>query len=161
MRRVEVDRMTRTETTTNGTRVVASDIVRCVDDLRHAEAQLTRRLAAVRAPNDTDRTALRFIAGAPEDSPATPGGLAGHLGVSTAAVTSIIRRLLERGRIIVAPHPADARSKVLRPAAGEGEAALDELSRRIEGIADEFTPEQTEAVARFLRRLTEEISDFP
>ncbi|MFS0853261.1 MarR family winged helix-turn-helix transcriptional regulator [Microbacterium sp. 179-I 3D4 NHS] len=149
------------KTKTNETGVSTSELVRCVDDLRHAESQLSRRLAAVRAPNDTDRTALRFIARASEHAPVTPGDLAAHLGVSTAAVTSVVRRLLERGQIEVAAHPDDARSKVLRPSPQDGIAVIDELSRRIEGIADEFTPEQTAAVTRFLRRLTEEISDFP
>lgn len=132
-----------------------------VEDLRRAEAQLARRLAALRAPNDTDREAMRFIAEAPADAPATPGGLAAHLNVSTAAVTSLLRRLRDRGQIIVAPHPRDARSKILRPSLRDLHSPADELSQRIEAIADEFTPAQSDAIARFLRRLTEEISDLP
>lgn len=138
----------------------ASVLVACVDDLRRVDAQLARRQAAKRAPNDTDRVALRFIADAPSDAPVTPGDLAGHLGVSTAAVTSIIRRLGDRGQILVAPHPQDARSKVLRPSLRDMQAPTDELTRRVEALAEEFTPEQTEAVARFLRRLTEEIAEL-
>ena len=61
----------------------------------------------------------------------------------------------------VAPHPADARSKVLRPSLRDINSPADELTRRIEAIADEFTPAQTDVVARFLRRLTEEITDLP
>ena len=59
----------RTETTTRATELVAR-----VDELRRAEAQFGRRLAAVRAPNDTDREAMRYILDAPDDAPATPGG---------------------------------------------------------------------------------------
>lgn len=138
-----------------------TDIVPLVEELRRAEAQLARRLAALRAPNDTDREAMRFIADAPQDAPATPGGLAAHLNVSTAAVTSLLRRLRDRGQIVIAPHPRDARSKVLRPALRDLHSPADELSQRIHSIADEFTPEQSDAIARFLRRLTEEISDLP
>nr|WP_236571093.1 MarR family transcriptional regulator [Microbacterium hydrocarbonoxydans] len=132
-----------------------------VDELRRAEAQFARRLSAVRAPNDTDREAMRFIVEAPVDAPATPGGLAAHLSVSTAAVTSILRRLQDRGQVVVAPHPSDARSKVLRPSLRDLNSPVDDLTQRIESIASEFTPEQTDVVARFLRRLAEEISDLP
>lgn len=138
-----------------------SDLVARVDELRRAEAQLARRLAAVRAPNDTDREAMRYIVDAPHDSPATPGGLAAHLNVSTAAITSLLRRLQDRGQIVVAAHPDDARSKVLRPSLRDLHSPADELTQRVEGIASEFTPEQTEVVARFLRRLIEEIGEIP
>ncbi|MGJ0390303.1 MarR family winged helix-turn-helix transcriptional regulator [Microbacterium sp. CGR1] len=146
----------RTELQTTATKLVAR-----VDELRRAEAQLGRRLAAMRAPNDTDREAMRFITDAPADAPATPGSLAAHLNVSTAAITSLLRRLQERGQIVIAPHPADARSKVLRPSLRDLHSPADELTQRVESIASEFTPEQTEAVTRFLRRLSEEINDLP
>lgn len=142
-------------------RTTSTDLVALVDELRRAEAQLGRRLAALRAPNDTDREAMRFITDAPADSPATPGGLAAHLNVSTAAITSLLRRLQERGQIVVAPHPADARSKVLRPSLRDLHSPADELTQRIAELANEFTPEQTAAISRFLHRLTEEIGDLP
>lgn len=144
----------------DATQVTTSELVGRVDDLRRAESQLARRLSLRRAPNDTDREAMRFISEAPADSPATPGDLAVHLNVSTAAVTSVLRRLQERGQIVVTPHPADARSKVLRPSLRDVNAPVDDLTRRIEDIASEFTPEQSDVVSRFLRRLTEEISDL-
>ena len=149
------------DTVHDATRTITSDLITRVDELRRAEAQFARRLSAVRAPNDTDREAMRFIAEATDDAPATPGGLAAHLGVSTAAVTSILRRLQDRGQVVVAQHPSDARSKVLRPSVREADAAADDLTQRIESIASEFTPDQTDVVARFLRRLTEEINDLP
>lgn len=138
-----------------------TDLVGSVDALRRAEAQFARRLAAVRAPNDTDREAMRFIAEAPADAPATPGDLAAHLNVSTAAITSVLRRLQERGQIVIAAHPADARSKVLRPSLRDFNSPADELTQRVESLASEFTPEQAEVIGRFLRRLTEEISTLP
>ncbi|MEV7610875.1 MarR family transcriptional regulator [Microbacterium sp. NPDC089320] len=143
------------------TRTTSIDLVARVEEFRRAEAQLGRRLAALRAPNDTDREAVRYIAEAPADAPATPGGLAAHLNVSTAAVTSLLRRLQERGQIVVAPHPADARSKVLRPSLRDLNSPADELTQRIAELAEEFTPEQTAAISRFLHRLTEEIGDLP
>lgn len=143
------------------TQVKTADLVRLVEDLRRADAHLSRRLVAMRAPNDTDRAAMRFIANASADAPVTPGELAAHLGVSTAAITSLIRRLQERGQIIVAPHPDDARSKTLRPSLRDIHSPADELSRRIEDLAEEFTEEQAAHVARFLRRLSEEIDSLP
>lgn len=146
---------------TTSMQVANSTLVRSVEDLRRADAQFTRRLLAMRAPNDTDRAAMRFIADAPVDSPATPGGLAAHLGVSTAAITSLIKRLQDRGQVVVAPHPVDARSKILRPTLRDIHSPVDELSRRIESVAEEFTSEQAAHVSRFLQRLTEEIDSLP
>lgn len=146
---------------TTSTQVTNAALVRSVEDLRRADAQFTRRLLALRAPNDTDRAAMRFIASAPADAPVTPGDLASHLGVSTAAITTLIRRLQDRGQIVVAPHPADARSKILRPSLRDLHSPVDELSQRIELLSEEFTEEQAAHVARFLRRLTEEIDSLP
>lgn len=136
-----------------------SDLARSVDELRRVDAQLTRRLVAQRQPNETDRAALRYISAAPADRPVTPGALASHLGVSTAAVTSVIRRLADRGMVVVAPHPDDARSKIVRPSTREVQAPLDDISRRIERLESEFSPEQVDVISRFLRRLAEELAD--
>jgi DNA-binding MarR family transcriptional regulator len=132
-----------------------------VEELRRAEAQLARRLTSLRAPNDTDREAMRFIASAPESAPATPGGLAAHLNVSTAAITSVLRRLQERGQVVIAPHPSDARSKILRPSLRDLHSPADELTQRISSISDEFSVEEVKAIDRYLRRLTQEIGELP
>ncbi|WP_460798191.1 MarR family winged helix-turn-helix transcriptional regulator [Microbacterium sp. GXF0217] len=132
-----------------------------VEELRRAEAQLARRLTSLRAPNDTDREAMRFIAGAREGAPATPGGLAAHLNVSTAAVTSVLRRLQERGQIVIAPHPSDARSKILRPSLRDLHSPVDELTQRISSISDEFSVDEVATIDRYLRRLTQEIGELP
>lgn len=141
--------------------VATSSLARDVDDFRRADAQLNRRLAARREPNDTDRAAMHFIGTAPAERPLTPRDLAGFLGISTAAVTSVIRRLSERGQIVVAPHPLDARSKVLRPSLRDLHSQGDELSVRVAALADEFTEEEAAAISRFLRRLTDELGDLP
>lgn len=145
----------------NGTEVMTSELARGVDELRRADAQLTRRLAARREPNDTDRAAMRFIAAAPADRPVTPRDLAAHLGISTAAITSVIRRLGDRGQIVVAAHPDDARSKVLRPSLRDIHSPADDLSVRVEAIESEFTPDEVRVLSRFLRRLSEEIRELP
>ncbi|MBN6191182.1 MULTISPECIES: MarR family winged helix-turn-helix transcriptional regulator [Microbacterium] len=143
------------------TDVATSSLARDVDDFRRADAQLNRRLAARREPNDTDRAAMHFIGTAPAERPLTPRDLAGFLGISTAAVTSVIRRLSERGQIVVAPHPLDARSKVLRPSLRDLHSQGDELSVRVAALADEFTEQEAAAISRFLRRLTDELGDLP
>jgi DNA-binding MarR family transcriptional regulator len=142
------------------TQTATREILEHVEQLRRSESQFARRRSSRRAPNDTDREAMRFITDAPADAPATPGDLAGHLNISTAAVTSVLRRLQERGQILVAPHPADARSKVLRPTLRDLNLPVDDLTQRIEDLASEFTPEQTDVVVRFLRRLAEEIDEL-
>lgn len=141
----------------NGLDVVASELARDVDEFRRAEAQLRRRLAAARQPNETDRSAMRIIASAPVDAPVTPSELAAQLGVSTAAVTSVVRRLAERGQVVVAVHPDDARSKIIRPSLRDLHSPADEISRRIERVEREFAPEQLAAISLFLRRLAREL----
>lgn len=143
------------------TRMSTADLVSGVEEFRRADGQLTRRLAALGAPNDTDRAAMRFITAAPIDSPVTPKALASHLGVSTAAITSLIRRLQDRGHVVVAPHPDDARSKVLRPSLRDLHSPTDDLARRVEMVSDEFSPEHQESILRFLHRLSEEIAELP
>ncbi|WP_426622278.1 MarR family winged helix-turn-helix transcriptional regulator [Microbacterium sp. As-52] len=140
--------------------IATLELAREVDALRRADARLGRRLAAGRQPNETDRAAMRLIAEAPADRPVTPRDLAGHLGVSTAAVTSVLRRLAERGQVVVSTHPQDARSKIVRPSLRDLHSPADEISRRVDGIESEFTPDQLAVISRFLRRLTEEISDL-
>lgn len=100
---------------------------------------------------------MRIIASAPVDSPVTPGELAAQLGVSTAAVTSVVRRLAERGQVVVAVHPDDARSKIIRPSLRDLHSPADEISRRIERVEREFAPEQLAAISLFLRRLAREL----
>ncbi|MFJ4223740.1 MarR family winged helix-turn-helix transcriptional regulator [Microbacterium sp. NPDC089695] len=144
----------------NDTQTATREILEGVEQLRRSESQLARRMSSRRAPNETDRDAMRFITEAPGDAPVTPGDLASHLRISTAAVTSVLRRLLERGQVLVAAHPDDARSKVVRPTLRDINAPVDDMTKRVEALASEFTPEQTEIVARFLRRLAEEIDDI-
>jgi hypothetical protein len=57
-------------------------------------------------------------------------------------------------------HPDDARSKILRPSLRDLHSPADEISRRVADIESEFTAEQLAAISRFLRRLTEEVSDL-
>ncbi|WP_431792064.1 MarR family winged helix-turn-helix transcriptional regulator [Microbacterium paraoxydans] len=143
------------------TDVSTSALARDVDDFRRADAQLNRRLAARREPNDTDRAAMHFISTAPVEKPVTPRDLATYLGISTAAVTSVVRRMSERGQIVVAPHPLDARSKVLRPSLRDLHGQGDELAQRVAAVEGEFTAGEAAVISRFLRRLTDELGDLP
>lgn len=141
----------------NGTEVMTLRTDRDIHELLRVEARLARRLVAGRQPNETDRSALRFIAAAPIDSPVTPRDLAEHLGVSTAAITSVVRRLSERAQVVVTAHPDDGRSKVIRPSLRDLNSPTDEISRRVARVEQDFTPEQLAVISLFLRRLTSEI----
>jgi len=143
------------------TKVSISDLVTTVEDLRRADAQLSRRMSAINAPNHTDRAALRVIAqDAQADAPTTPRDLATALKVSTAAVTNVIKRLQERGQIVIAAHPTDARSKILLPSPSAATAS-DDVSQRLASIAQDVDPDEARAISRFLRLLTREIDRLP
>ncbi|MGM1016143.1 MAG: MarR family winged helix-turn-helix transcriptional regulator [Actinomycetota bacterium] len=143
------------------TKVSVTDLITTVEDLRRADAQLSRRMSAAQAPNHTDRAALRIIIrDAEANEPTTPRELASQLSVSTAAVSNVIRRLSERGQIVVAAHPTDARSKILLPSES-AQASTDDLTDRLAVIAETLDTSEARSISRFLRLVTREIDRLP
>ncbi|PJI52487.1 hypothetical protein CTI14_41510 [Methylobacterium radiotolerans] len=81
--------------------------------------------------------------------------------MGTLTYANLAEPMSERGQIVVAPHPLDARSKVLRPSLRDLHGQGDELAERVAAIEGEFTAEEATVISRFLRRLTDELGDLP
>jgi DNA-binding MarR family transcriptional regulator len=93
-----------------------------------------------------------------------PGELARHLGVTSAAASGIVDRLVARGHVERQPHPDDRRrTQVVLTGSGRSEvlghlmpmfAALDELDRSLSdeerAVVDRYLVSATDAIRRIL-----------
>ncbi|WP_082513346.1 MULTISPECIES: MarR family winged helix-turn-helix transcriptional regulator [unclassified Leifsonia] len=111
--------------------------------------------------NETDLAALRFlIAEEKRGHEVGPTDLAHHLGISTAATTKLIKRLVASGHLERRPHPHDRRAQILHPTPGAHEevrATLAAMHARMMGVADAFAPEEQQVVVRFLTAMADAV----
>lgn len=112
--------------------------------------------------NETDLAALRYlIAEEKGGREVGPTDLAHHLGISTAATTKLIKRLVASGHLQRRPHPHDRRAQILHPTPGAHEevrATLAAMHARMMDVADAFAPEEQLVVVRFLTAMAEAVS---
>lgn len=97
--------------------------------------------------------ALFFIAHS--DRPATPGVLAGRLGVTPGAVTQLVAGLIADGLVSQERDPADGRRRVLvlAPACAERVAGFErEVVRRLAPHFDALDDAEVESLAALLQR---------
>ncbi|ACQ79229.1 transcriptional regulator, MarR family [Beutenbergia cavernae DSM 12333] len=107
---------------------------------------------------ETDMRALRFLVAAKNQGIAvTPGMLAEHLNISSAATTKLLDRLSAAGHVERGPHPTDRRALVVTITQSTHEQVRDTVgrthARRFEAAA-RLTPDERETVVRFLRDLS-------
>ncbi len=138
-----------------------SELMAALGRLRDAEQILTEASLRYMKLNRNDMRALHFlIATSNRDQIATPGDIASHLGISTASTTKLLDRLERGGHITRAPHPSDRRALAISITTETHEAALNTVGRqqaRRFHAAARLTPEEREAVIRFLDDMTSEI----
>jgi DNA-binding MarR family transcriptional regulator len=112
-----------------------------------------QRLGTVLAVNPTDLAAMEFLI---EEGPLTPSDLAGRLGVSTAASTLAVDRLVALGHVERHRHPQDRRKIVVVPARASVDRAIAELLPVIAGVhslVEQLPPEQSAVIEGFLDRV--------
>ncbi|MFK0240692.1 MarR family winged helix-turn-helix transcriptional regulator [Microbacterium sp. NPDC090281] len=130
--------------------------------LREAEQTLSQASRRYMRLNETDMRALHYlIVCANRDLVATPGGIAHHLGVSTAATTKLLDRLEQGGHIKRAPHPTDRRALQISISSETRHAAMETVGRQQAKrfyAAARLTPTERDVVIRFLTDMTEEIT---
>ena len=131
-------------------------------ELRDAEQRLSLASRRYMQLNETDMRALHYlIVCANRDAIATPGGIAQHLGISTAATTKLLDRLEKSGHIHRAPHPTDRRALAITISAETRHAAMETVGRQQAKrfyAAARLTSEEREVVIRFLVDMTNEIT---
>jgi DNA-binding MarR family transcriptional regulator len=110
-----------------------------------------------------DALALRQISlGARNESPISPKTLNATLRISSAAVTKLIDRLVERGRVTRQPNPKDRRSIVLVPCP----TVEDDLARAygnidspVAAVMGSLTDGELSAVTEFASRLSQALDE--
>jgi DNA-binding MarR family transcriptional regulator len=83
----------------------------------------------------------------------TPSQLADRLALTSGAVTALLDRLERLGWVKREPHPTDRRSVVIRKATPSENPAMQiygPVAERLARVAADLTPEEREAVIRFL-----------
>ena len=91
----------------------------------------------------------------------TPLQLSEHLGMSTAATTALIRRLVHHGFLRRAPHSTDRRSHVLTLTEAAREAFHQHFGAHLQtmrAVTAEFSPQQLEAATAFIERLAQQLA---
>jgi DNA-binding MarR family transcriptional regulator len=86
----------------------------------------------------------------------SPSEIARQLGVSTAAATIIVDRLVAVGHVTRKPHPTDRRAILVVPEPTSIERALGRLLPLVMGIEhllDDFSPDEQEVITEYLRRV--------
>lgn len=131
-------------------------------DLREAEQRLSRASRRYMRLNETDMRALHYlIVCANRQLIATPGGIAHHLGISTASTTKLLDRLEHSGHILRSPHPTDRRALAITITPETRRAAMETVGRQQAKrfyAAARLTPAEREVVTRFLADMTAEIA---
>lgn len=139
-----------------------AQVMESLAGLREAEQSLSQASRRYMRLNETDMRALHYlIVCANRNLVATPGGIAHHLGVSTAATTKLLDRLEQGGHIARAPHPTDRRALQISITPETRHAAMETVGRQQAKrfySAARLTQAEREVVIRFLTDMTEEIT---
>lgn len=132
-----------------------TSINRALRDLDVWSRAFERHLGTVLTVNPTDLSAMQHLI---QNGPLSPSELAGRLGVSTAASTLVVDRLVALGHAERHPHAHDRRKIVVVPARASVNRAVDELMPIIAGISrlvEGLEPHDRAVVERFLHDVTE------
>jgi DNA-binding MarR family transcriptional regulator len=133
-----------------------ADVVRVLNAMRRwseAERRLSQASQRYMRLGETDMRALRLLVAARNQSiPVTPGMIAGHLAISTAATTKLLDRLERGGHVLRRPHPTDRRSLTVEVTDETRSAARESVgrahARRFDVIAA-LSPQERAVVSAF------------
>ena len=105
--------------------------------------------------NPTDLQAMEHLI---SSGPPAPTELARRLGISTAAVTAVVDRLVAVDHVSRAKHPTDRRGVLVVPAPNSVAKAMSTLMPMIMGIdqvLDDFSAAEQATIAAYLERVLE------
>jgi DNA-binding MarR family transcriptional regulator len=135
------------------------EMLHAVRDFVAADEEMRRATGRRMSMGVSDLRATRFVMTAcSEGRPVTPRDVARHLGLTTAATTTVLDRLVEAGHVERRPHPTDGRSKVVvitEHAREEAHGLLTGLHEEMAAAAAEVPPEARAAVLAFLGSMTD------
>ncbi|MGO4678449.1 MarR family winged helix-turn-helix transcriptional regulator [Microbacterium sp. 2MCAF23] len=139
-----------------------TELMASLGELRDAEQRLAEASRRYMKLNETDMRALHYlIVCANRGAVATPGGIAQHLGISTASTTKLLDRLESGGHVVRSAHPSDRRALAISITPETKKAAMETVGRqqaRRFHSAARLTEAEREVVIRFLRDMTKELA---
>jgi DNA-binding MarR family transcriptional regulator len=118
-------------------------------------SEFEKHLGAELTVNATDLDAMEQLI---LDGALSPTELSKRLGISTAAVTSVIDRLSKVGHVTRTPHPSDRRALLVVPSPDSVAKALSTLMPMILGIdraLDGFSDAEQGVITAYLNRVVE------
>lgn len=111
--------------------------------------------------NATDLAALRMlIVREHRGEPVSPHDVARHLRISTASTTKLLDRLSATGHLERRPHPHDRRARVVVLTDRTKREFFEHFGAHLRAmslVADQYSDEELEVIARFLAQLSEAI----
>ena len=149
------------EPTDQGARSVG--VLNALRQYRTAEQAMRKRTRAAMKMNENDLLALRFLMeSGRRGQQVSPTALARRLEVSTASITSLLDRLERAGHVERRPSPADGRAIIVvatESSHAEVRHTLGDMHERMKAVADQLTPDEANAVVRFLSLMTESLAE--
>ncbi len=131
------------------------DATMLLQDFLRLSDQFARRLGGELNVNATDYRAMEHLLRA---GPLAPGELARRLGITSAAVTTSVDRLVGRGHVSREPDPADRRRIRVIPAQASSEQASAIVSPMVHAVDAElegFTSAEQDVITEYLRRVVD------
>ncbi len=122
-------------------------------DFRTVSGEFEESLGRALTVNPTDLAAMEHLI---QDGPLTPTALAARLGLTTAAMTTSIDRLVAVGHVSRIPNPSDRRGVLVVPAPASIERAMGALLPMIIGVdrvLASFSAEDRAVITEYLRRV--------
>jgi DNA-binding MarR family transcriptional regulator len=137
--------------------VTASEAIRSLEALSESVRKANEFALNTLRMKSLDALALRVISrGAETQSPINPKTLGGVLRISSAAVTKLIDRLVEMGKVTRQPNPVDRRGVILVPdpaVAGDLARAYDKIDSPVFAVLNDLTDVELSAVTQFAASL--------
>lgn len=130
----------------------ATELIReFLDVSEEFEAHVGRELTV----NPTDLQAMQHLI---MSGPLGPTDLSRRLGISTAATTAVVDRLVAVGHASRTQHPTDRRGVVIVPNPASVQRAMSTLMPMImgiDGVLDEFEEDEQAVITAYLERVLE------
>lgn len=112
-----------------------------------------RKIEALTAVIPTDRVVMETLI---QRGPLSPSDLAHAAGITPAAMTTSIDRLIDLGHVTRDPHPTDRRKLVITATENSVRIIMNELRAMVtdvNDVLDDFSPTELSTITEFLRRV--------
>lgn len=140
-------------------------VVTALQDLGDVARQAEDRAVIALGMNPGDVLATRYLLQAERDGEElTPTDLATLLGMTTAAASKLVDRLVSAGRAERLPDPDDKRAKIVAPtsaARADIHATYALIHEPLVEVVNGLTADEASAVTRFLMRLSSALAASP